>query len=377
MNDPETFLREFERAERGEAEAIDPDLLRLLESVRIDPTEDIPPPPLCLSLGSDPYNRSIIATLGNCSLIIGKAKSKKTFFVSIALAAATGGADVLGRFRGHLPSDKLTVLYFDTEQSRYHVQKVVRRVCRMAGHDCPPNFKAYGLRKFTPAERLRLIEAAIASEVGIGLIVIDGARDLVTSINDEDQATELSSHFMRWTEEGGLHLMAVLHQNKGDNNARGHLGAELVNKSETVLSVTKDEGGEFSIVEAEYCRDKEPEPFAFTIDENGLPELVEDWQLTANRYQTQKGIAPTDVPRETHLKILSEVFEAIPCPKYSELWRQLKTSLAVLGKKIGDNKAKDFAQFYLTEGYITREGKEGSPKATYQFNHKKDEGYPF
>jgi hypothetical protein len=310
-------------------------------------------------------------------MVIGKAKSKKTFFVSIALAAASSSTDVLGKFQGHLPSDRRTVLFFDTEQGRYHVHKVVRRVCRMMGKDAPPNFKAYGLRKYSPAERVELIRTAIASTPNLGFVVIDGARDLVTSINDEEQATELSSLFLKWTEEGQFHLMTVLHQNKGDNNARGHVGSELVNKAETVLSITKDEASGYSIVEAEYCRDKEPEPFAFEIDENGLPQLVEDWQLTAERYQTQKGIAPTDVPHETHLRIIAEVFEKIPQPKYAQFWRQLKTSLATLGKKVGDNRAKEFAQYYVTQGYLTREGKENSPTATYQFNRELKDPNPF
>jgi hypothetical protein len=64
------------------------------------------------------------------------------------------------------------------------------------------------------------------------------------------------------------------------------------------------------------------------------------------------------------------VFGKLKEPKYSQFWRQLKTSLATLGKKVGDNKAKDFAQYYVTEGYVLRVGNEGSPKATYQFNDK-------
>jgi hypothetical protein len=164
--------------------------------------------------------------------------------------------------------------------------------------------------------------------------------------------------------------MTVLHQNKGDNNARGHLGSELVNKAETVLSITKDNASGYSIVEAEYCRDKEPEPFAFDIDSDGLPRLVEHWELTAEKYQTQKGVLPSEIPHETHLAILEEVFQKLPQPKYSQLWRQLKTSLASLGKKIGDNRAKEFAQWYATENYIVREGADNSPKAFYQFNPK-------
>lgn len=346
-------------------------LLAELQSAYIDPAKDIPPPPIALSIGDNPYRLSTIGTMGNISLIIGKAKSKKTFFVSIALAAASSSAVVLGKFRGHLPTDRRTVLLFDTEQGRYHVHKVVKRVCRMMGKDAPPNFKAYCLRKYNPAERVELIRAAIANEPNLGFVVIDGARDLVTSINDEEQATELSSHFLKWTEEGQFHLMTVLHQNKGDNNARGHLGSELVNKAETVLSVTKDDASGFSIVEAEYCRDKEPEPFAFDIDEDGLPRLVEHWELTSEKYQTQKGVTPTEVPHVTHVAILEEVFQKIPQPKYSQLWRQLKTSLATLGKKVGDNRAKEFAQWYAAEGYIIRDGADNSPKAFYQFNREK------
>jgi len=346
-------------------------LLAELERAYIDPTEDIPPPEIALSIGSTPYNRSTIGTMGNLSMIIGKAKSKKTFFVSIALAAASSSADVLGKFRGHLPTDRRTVLFFDTEQGRQDVQTVVKRICRMMGKDAPTNFKAYGLRKYSPAERVELIRTAIANEPNLGFVVIDGARDLVTSINDEEQATALSSHFLKWTEEKQFHLMTVLHQNKGDNNARGHLGTELVNKAQTVLSVTKDEASGFSIVESEFSRYKDPEPFAFDIDGDGLPRLVEHWELTAEKYQTQKGVTPLEIPHETHLAILEEVFQKLPQPKYAELWRQLKTSLGTLGKKIGDNRAKEFAQWYAAENYIIREGLDNSPKAFYQFNREK------
>ncbi len=345
-------------------------LLVELQTALIDPRDELRPPPIALSIGSDPYNRSIIGTMGNLSLVIGKAKSRKTFFVSIALAAASSSANVLGRFKGHLTSDKSTVLYFDTEQADYHVHRVVKRICLLMDIETPENFKAYGLRKYNPAERIELIRAAIENEPKLGFVVIDGARDLVTSINDEEQATNLSHLFLKWTQEKQFHLMTVLHQNKGDNNARGHLGAELVNKAEITLSVTKDQGSGFSIVEAEFSRDREPEPFAFEIDSMGIPQLVEDWQFRTEQSRTKKSISPNDIPIETHLRILRDTFAKLPDPKYSEFWRQLKAQLAELGNTIGDNKAKDFAQYYLTNDFIIRNGNEGSPKATYQFNDK-------
>ncbi len=347
-------------------------LLMELQTAFIDPTEEVKPPPFALTVGRDQYNRSVIGTLGNFSLVIGKAKSRKTFFVSIALAAASSSRNVLSRFRGHLANEKNTVLLFDTEQADYHVHRVVKRVCRLMKVDTPSNFKAYGLRKYNPSERIELIKAAIKNEPKLGFVVIDGVRDLVTSINDEEQATAISHLFLKWTQEYQFHLMTVLHQNKGDNNARGHLGAELVNKAEITLSVTKDPATDFSIVEADFSRDREPEPLAFEVDHEGLPQLVEGWQLNS-KSNVKKTISPLGVPFTTHIEVLERVFSKLPHPKYSQLWRQLKEEFQSLGSKIGDNKAKDFAQYYSTNEYIFRIGIEGSTNATYEFNSNKTE----
>jgi len=376
LKNPATILDHFEEL-KGQSEANQNSedsktssvgLLAELQRAYIDPTKEIPPPPIALSIRTNSYNHSTIGTMGNLSLIIGKAKSKKTFFVSIALAAASSRIDVLGKFQGHLPNDKRTVLFFDTEQGSYHVHKTVKVICSLMGMDMPTNFKAYGLRKYSPVERMELIRTAINNEPNLGFMVIDGVRDLVTSINDEDQATNLCSYFLKWTDERQFHLMTVLHQNKGDKNARGHLGSELVNKAETVLSVTKDETSGFSVVEAEYCRDREPEPFAFEIDENGLPRLLEKWELSSEKYQTRKSVTPLELEPTIHLAILKEVFQKIPKPKYSQLWRQVKTSLETQGKKVGDNKAKEFILWYGAEGYINRIGADNSPLAYYEFN---------
>ena len=74
-----------------------------------------------------------------------------------------------------------------------------------------------------------------------------------------------------------------MHQNKGDLNARGHLGTELVNKSETVLAIEKKESSDISVVSAIQCRNKEPEPFAFKIDEEGIPFKVDVPKATNDR----------------------------------------------------------------------------------------------
>jgi hypothetical protein len=67
----------------------------------------------------------------------------------------------------------------------------------------------------------------------------------------------------------------------------GHLGTELNNKAENVLQITKDRFDKnISSVTAMFIRDREFEPFAFRINEDRLPKLVEDYQPKAPRKET-------------------------------------------------------------------------------------------
>jgi hypothetical protein len=366
---PEAFINEVPKPLPPPEEIRPETALQVLQTVKVDLSKEVPPPPVCLEFFKG-YSSATWGTLGNFSMITGKAKSKKTFFIGTAVAAAVKSGDVLN-VRGKFPPDKTAVLYFDTEQGEYHVQKAAKRVCKLSGIEVPPNFHPYHLRKYAPYERLTLIKEAVYNTPGLGLVVIDGIRDLITSINDEEQATGLTSHLMKWSEELNIHIICVLHQNKGDSNARGHLGTELVNKAETVLSVSVDgENKNISIVEATQCRDREPESFAFEIAENGLPNIVDDWELKSERYNTQKGIIPQEIPEETHLKLLAEIFSNTPQPKHGGLISEVKNKFADYRKKIGDNKARDFITYYVREGYIQKHGKDRSPAAYYSMEAK-------
>ena len=187
---------------------------------------------------------SVIGTLGNFSASIGKAKSKKTFNVSAIVAAALKNGTVL-RYVAELPEDKRKVLYVDTEQSPYHCLKVMTRILRMAGLPDDrdnENLEFLALRKYTPEQRIRIVEQAIYNTPEIGLVIIDGIRDMVYDINSPSESTRIISKLMQWTDDRQIHIHTILHQNKGDENARGHIGTELNNKAETVLQVEKDKG---------------------------------------------------------------------------------------------------------------------------------------
>jgi hypothetical protein len=335
---------------------------QLLRSVKIDPKEELLPPQVCWKIINENGEESNIGTLGNFSLIIGKAKSRKSFFISLGVSATTKNGFILNRFKGSLYAMQNDVLYFDTEQSKYHVQKAVKRICSMVGNEAPDNLHVYGLRKYTPFERLELIEHAIYSNLNTGFVVIDGIKDLVTSINDEEQATNIASKLLKWTEERNIHIVTVLHQNKGDNNARGHLGTELVNKAETVLSVTKSaENKEISIVEAEYCRDKDPEPFAFEIDSYGMPQIVDGWQVKTAKNTNKVGVDEF-APNQIYSLVL-QCFSKFSELGYSELTIQMKLAFKTIHKKpIGDNKAKEIITHCKNENWVLQD----TPKGKYK-----------
>jgi len=315
------------------------ELDELLQDSKIDPRAIIPPPPVCWEIINGDGSRSTIGTIGNFSLIIGKAKSRKSFFISLALSAASKNGLILNRFKGILPTHKDEVLYFDTEQGSYHVLKAAKRICSLMENATPPNLQVHSLRKYDTAKRLVLIEYAIYKNDRIGFVVIDGIRDLVKSINDESEASMIACKLLKWSEERQIHIVTVLHQNKGDNNARGHLGTELVNKAETVLSVSKStENKEISIVEAEYCRGIDPEPFGFEIDENELPRFSENWQVRTSK----KSIDIDELSTDQLNQLVNLTFFNDDPLTYSELVIAMKGSFKrIFQKKIGTNKAKE------------------------------------
>ncbi len=329
------------------------ELLKTLQSVKVDIHAELAPAPVALSIINE-NEECKICSLGDFSLVTGKAKSRKTFTITMALAAACTNMPILNKFTGHLPQNQRRVVFFDTEQSTFHVQKVCKRIVKLIGH-VPDNFEGYGLRKFSPDVRLALIEAFIYENEGLGFIVIDGVRDLVSSINDEGQSTYITSKLLKWTGERNIHIICILHQNKSDNNARGHIGTELVNKAETVLSVTKD--GDFSIVQVTESRDISSSPFSFIIDTDGLP-MIADAPIKKSKESKGKNQSSTlDISTEIHKKNLSAAFDIINSPNYSELWKNIKVSFAGSGIPIGDNKAKEYLTFYEDNKFIVKIGK--------------------
>lgn len=331
-----------------------------LEQSRIDPNEEMGEPISAIKINSsEGFTPSL--TLGNFSMVTGKAKSKKTFLIGAISAAAITGETTIDVFQGVLPVEKRNVIYFDTEQSRPHTIISVRRIIALSGGEISEDFTAYSLRRYNPDQRLQMIEKALESHENIGIVFIDGGRDLLSlGINDERQATKVTSDFLRWTETYNMHLCLVLHQNKGDNNPRGHFGTECMNKAETVITVTAN-NNDASIVSCEYSRYIPFNDFAFRINEEGLPESCSVPRVTNSNRNSHH---PQDIEDDIHSQILDQIFDGNQILRYGNFWNNIKEQFQLQGIEFGQTIAKSYVPYYVGKGWVVRENQQYSINRT-------------
>lgn len=331
---------------------------QLLTEAEIDPFSAIEKPPTVLSIDNISYG-----TLGNFSCITGKSKSKKTFFLSILIAAAIDDNGNFQRIKTEIPNT--TVLHFDTEQSEYHTQKVSRRIISLIDDKeiSQKYYRCFCLRPYAPKLRAEIIKEAIYNTKDLKLVVIDGIADLIVGYNNEESAVSIVNDIMKWTAELNIHLITIVHQNKGDNNAKGHLGSIILQKAETVLSVEKDR--DISTVTPSHSRGIDIQPISFSVNENGLPYFVDNSHSTSN---SEKRIRlPRDTTEDVHKTILNEVFIDKTELLSKDFQRFLKNILAKYDINIGNTAIRDWKTFYEASKMIIRKNQQEPFKLSDRF----------
>ena len=331
----------------------DEELESYLMKGEIKATDKVTIPPKILFVGD-----CTIATFGNFSASTGKAKSKKTFNISAMVAAAVTNTTVLN-YRACLPEGKRKILYFDTEQSKYHCHNVLERIYKLSGLSVKkddPRLLFWGLREYTPKLRIALIDYALRKHQEVGLVIIDGLRDLMYDINNGKEATDVMTVLMAWTSVYDLHIHTVLHLNKNDNNPRGHIGTELENKAETVLIISKNlQNNSISEVKPMHMRDKEFSTFAFHIDDNKLPVLDNGISVTVVK-RKEKSLVSLD--NEVHQEILGKAFRDNTPSRYLDLVDMVSRAYEQAGYKRGTNGIKDLIKLLSSKGIIVKQGDE-------------------
>lgn len=275
LNTPKTnpnYWNEIDEMEEHIKNGTQPDLSSELKSLRIknaiiDLTKPIKAPPMLISGGVDHDNEIIpVMTEGNFSAIVGLSKSRKSFFKTAIISTYMGGE--FGELQGHRRTDKY-IIDVDTEQSRYHCQRMFKRTELMAGYY--PKYIPVSLREYEPKDRLEILADIVEVYKGnIGLISIDGYADLIDNFNDINQSTKVINALMKWTTRESCHITGVIHLNPSKENAKpqGHLGSFVLRKCETVITVEKDRA--LSKVKCSYSRNGDFNDFDFSI-KKGLP----------------------------------------------------------------------------------------------------------
>ena len=286
-------VEQYEEALSEPKESAEPTEDDLLTKYLLDPTEHISNPPsvLELRLGLETYT---LGTAGNISLIQGKAKSRKSYFVSALAAAAIRQGFNENILKAGIIKGK--VIFFDTEQGDFHAQRVNQRTLHLAGIPVEQGqeyLKYFALRRAdTNADRLAIIEYVLKRIEGVSLVIIDGIVDVANGVNEEAESIALVSRLMKISADLNLHLITVLHENKNDRGAKGHLGSYLTQKSESVYGVSRSEDGFTTYIEGLYTRNASFPDLELSVQGRDVDISVKEMEGPAG-----KEFSPSDLER--------------------------------------------------------------------------------
>jgi hypothetical protein len=184
------------------------------------------------------------------------------------------GAYFLGELEDFTSTNPGIVLWIDTEQAPPHCAMTYKRVNLMRGNDdltVQRDLIMLMFREYDSKTRFNLTFQAI-ERFKPDLVIIDGVADLIQLNNDEGSAVLLQDTLLNKSKLFNCHILSVIHSNEGTEKARGHTGANLTRKCETIMTLTSyDEKTKVTFK----TRDREPKPIAFAIDMNSLPYLCD------------------------------------------------------------------------------------------------------
>ena len=253
------------------------------------------------------YKGVPFSKIGGLGAMSGQKKNGKSFVITQLIAAIVG--DGCERVRQFLPGlavpertieylgHKPKALYIDTEMEKLSSAKVLRRVHWLCGVDMnqpfpDDRFAVLWLKNMPKEENVKaymkrwdLIRMAIDA-IQPDVVFIDGIRDLLSSINDEQQGTLILDELGSMAEDRHMCIWNALHQNPARKNddddakMRGWIGTELGNKvSDTLVSIkSKTANGVTFTVKQQDARDKDLDDWKYEITDDagnlGVPRII-------------------------------------------------------------------------------------------------------
>lgn len=287
---------------------------------------------------------------GELVAVAGKAKSGKTFFLSLLMAMGvipekepTDGKAMIELKRGD--NQPLNILWYDTEQSQQLTQDIlVNRMMPMVETDgrttlVKDHIYAFNVRTFGWEERLKMFQAAIPY-LKPDLVVLDGVRDLISDINDGKEAQLIIEQLMALAQKHWCCIVCVLHQNKADldHNLRGWIGTELTNKVFEVYSCEVTADRTFKVKQTHTRKQAVGRELYYQVDTNTqLPVVAEGAVASQPRDARGRWVSQSAI---TDLrKLFTEAMEG-------RSQRPKRELMAVAMKKCGVEDAKTYYGYF-------------------------------
>jgi len=362
------------------------EIIEQLKKFKVSIDDEVPMPEIVLSIcDTNGKNKRMVMTRENISCVTAQAKVGKTFLVKLIVSAILKRGIFQNRLLSELPKERDKILYIDTEQSKFHVKLGLSQIKTMLGEENEKELNRMQVYQFdavSTLQRLEFVKWLIYNEKP-DFVVLDGISDLALDTNNLKEADELVTNLRIWATENNCHICNVIHQNPNDlqTKMKGHLGTKLQDKSEIVIGVSIDKENDSNrIVQSLASRNRKPEPFEFTINENGMPEIQE--QEVSQAKLTGKKAPKTEKPDYQLFQIVSTIFSKktgeINFYRYGEFKEQLILEYEKsFNETLGENNAKKLLTKFIDKGWVLKSGEKGfsvyylgefKTENTYNFN---------
>lgn len=307
---------------------------------------------------------SLIGSEDNFSLSAGTCKLMNTANIMAIAASAIMEKPVLAYDILLHPMQK-RVLYVDTRQHPHRCQEIMKLILSMAElneDEYCERFTFLSLRNMTPKMRVECIGFALKEFADIGLVIIDDVRDLLFDTNCPQEIAQVICLMNNWASKFRLHIHCVLYQDIKDENMIGYMEAELIHRAESIIQVKEGDKSQVAEVYSVLVPEKPFLPFAFQLDQAGLPEPV-DIQDCAVQTRCRK--FDFEIMSESlHRKALDVAFSEIPTPiTYSPLLERLGIGYASIGFERSRNVRVNLLKFLVKNKMVVKKGK------GYVYNH--------
>jgi len=268
------------------------------------------------------------------------------------------------RLLSELPINRDKILYIDTEQSKFHVKLGLSQIKEMLTEEHEHELNRMDVYQFDAVSTLQRLEYVkwLIYNTKPDFVVLDGISDLALDTNNLKEADELVTNLRIWATDNNCHICNVIHQNPNDvqTKMKGHLGTKLQDKSEIVIGVSVDKDNDTNrIVQSLASRNRKPEPFEFTINENGVPN-INDYEVSNSKLLGKKS-QKTEKPDYQFFELLNIVFSKkvgeINYYRYGELLTAISLEFENKFKEgLGESASRKLLAKFIDNGWVLKTG---------------------